>query len=202
MLLAERGLSTDEVAFVGNDINDLPALDYVGLPIVVQDDHHDVVGCASYQTRLPGGHGAVRELCDLFEKVYIIFRLRAFSRNLRNELKKSRKIYFYDNGVRNVLIRNFNPLNIRSDAGALWENYLVSERQKRNSYEDHFCNTYFWRTKQQQEIDYIEEYDGNLHAYEFKWNPKAKYRFSKTFLRTYPNNKTNIIHRDNFDHFL
>ena len=144
----------------------------------------------------------VKRYIDLFEKLYIVFRLRAFSRNLRNELKKSRKIYFYDNGIRNVLIRNFNPLNIRSDTGALWENYLISERQKRNSYEDHFCNTYFWRTKQQQEIDYIEEYGGKLHAYEFKWNPKAKYHFSKTFLRTYPDNETHIIHRENFDHFL
>lgn len=144
----------------------------------------------------------VKRYIDLFEKLYIIFRLRAFSRNLRNELKKSRKIYFYDNGIRNVLIRNFNPINIRSDIGALWENYLVSERQKRNSYNDHFCNTYFWRTKQQQEIDYIEEYEGNLHAYEFKWSPKAKYHFSKTFLRAYPNHETNIIHRDNIDQFL
>jgi len=144
----------------------------------------------------------VKRYIDLFEKLYIIFRLRAFSRNLRNELKKSRKIYFYDNGIRNVLIRNFNPLNLRSDTGALWENYLVSERQKRNAYEDHFCNTFFWRTKQQQEIDYIEEYEGNLHAYEFKWNPKARYHFSKTFLRTYPNNETAVIHRDNLDQFL
>jgi predicted AAA+ superfamily ATPase len=144
----------------------------------------------------------VKRYIDLFEKLYIIFRLRAFSRNLRNELKKSRKIYFYDNGIRNVLIRNFNPLNIRSDTGALWENYLVSERKKRNSYDDHFCNTYFWRTKQQQEIDYIEEYEGKLHAYEFKWSPKANHHFSKTFLRAYPNNETKIIHRDNLDQFL
>jgi predicted AAA+ superfamily ATPase len=144
----------------------------------------------------------VKRYIDLFEKLYIIFRLRAFSRNLRNELKKSRKIYFYDNGIRNVLIRNFNPLNIRNDTGVLWENYLVSERQKRNTYNDHFCNTYFWRTKQQQEIDYIEEYEGNLHAYEFKWNPKAKYNFSKTFLRAYPNNETHIIHRENLDQFI
>jgi len=144
----------------------------------------------------------VKRYIDFFEKLYIVFRLQAFSRNLRNELKKSRKIYFYDNGIRNVIIRNFSPLNLRNDKGALWENYLVSERQKRNSYEDHFCNSYFWRTKQQQKIDYIEEYEGNLHAYEFKWNPKAKYHFSKTFLRAYPNNETNIVHRDNIDQFL
>jgi len=144
----------------------------------------------------------VKRYIDLFEKLYIVFRLRAFNRNLRNELKKSRKIYFYDNGIRNVLIRNFNPLKIRGDTGALWENYLISERKKRNVYSDHFCNSYFWRTKQQQEIDYIEEYEGVLHAYEFKWSPKAKYHFSKTFLRAYPNNETTVIHRDNLENFL
>ena len=144
----------------------------------------------------------VKRYIDLFEKLYIVFRLRAFNRNLRNELKKSRKIYFYDNGIRNVLIRNFNPLNLRKDTGALWENYLVSERQKRNSYNDHFCNKYFWRTKQQQEIDYIEEYEGKIHAYEFKWNPKAKFHFSKSFLRAYPDNETKVIHRENLDEFI
>jgi len=144
----------------------------------------------------------VKRYIDLFEKLYIVFRLRAFNRNLRTELKKSRKIYFYDNGIRNVLIRNFNPLNLRNDTGALWENYLISERQKRNAYDDHFCNTYFWRTKQQQEIDYIEEYEGNLYAYEFKWNPNAKFNFSKSFLRAYPNNETKVIHRNNLEQFI
>lgn len=144
----------------------------------------------------------VARYIDLFEKVYIVFRVRSFSRNLRNELKKSRKIYFYDNGIRNVLIRNFNPLNLRNDTGVLWENYLVAERQKRNSYHNLYANVYFWRTKQQQEIDYIEEYQGKLHAYEFKWNPKAKYKFSKTFLSAYPENETKLVHRENMDEFI
>jgi predicted AAA+ superfamily ATPase len=144
----------------------------------------------------------VKRYIDLFEKLFIVFRLRSFNRNLRNELKKSRKIYFYDNGIRNVLIRNFNPPELRTDRGALLENYLVSERRKRNIYDDRFCNTYFWRTTQKQEIDYIEEFAGKLHAYEFKWNPKASYRFSKTFLRAYPNSETSLVHPENLNGFL
>ena len=136
------------------------------------------------------------------EKIFVVFRLRAFSRNLRTELKKSRKIYFIDNGIRNALIRNFNPLTLRADVGALWENYLVSERMKRNSYTMHFCNNYFWRTQQQQEIDYLEEYNGKLYAWEFKWNRKAKVKFSKTFTRAYPDTQIGVVTPDNYDDFL
>jgi uncharacterized protein len=139
---------------------------------------------------------------DLLEKSFVIFRLRALNRNVRTEIKKSRKIYFYDNGVRNALIRNFNPLRLRSDTGALWENFLISERIKRNAYALHYCNNYFWRTVQQQEIDFVEDYGGKLHAYEFKWNTKKTVNFSKTFTNAYPENETKVITNENYTEFL
>lgn len=144
----------------------------------------------------------VERYIDLLEKAFIIFKLTALSRNLRNELKKSRKIYFYDNGMRNAIIKNFNPLSLRQDAGALWENFLLSERMKTNHYSGQCVNCWFWRTHNQQEIDYIEEYEGRLHAYEFKWNPFAKTRFPKSFLNAYPDSQTSLITPNNFDKFL
>ncbi len=144
----------------------------------------------------------VERYIDLLEQAFIIFRLRALSRNERNEIKKTRKIYFYDNGIRNAIIKNFNPLNLRQDIGALWENYLISERMKANHYSSRWVNRFFWRTKQQQEIDYIEEHGGRLHAYEFKWNPARKFRFSKTFLNAYPGSETRIITPENYMDFL
>src|SRR5574344_300991 len=114
----------------------------------------------------------VEKYIDLLEKCFVIFRLNAFSRNLRTELKKSKKIYFYDNGIRNALIKNFSPLSLRQDVGALWENFFISERIKYNHYHRNFANYYFWRTTQQQEIDFIEESDGLFTAFEMKWNPK------------------------------
>ncbi len=144
----------------------------------------------------------VRSYMDLLEKAFIIFRLNPLSRNVRNEISTNRKVYFYDNGVRNALIANFNPLELRNDTGALWENFLVCERMKLISYEQQFVNTFFWRTKQQQEIDYIEEFDGQMNAYEFKWGKSAKYNFSNTFVKSYPNCKTQVVSRDNFHQFL
>jgi hypothetical protein len=139
---------------------------------------------------------------DLLEKAFIVFRLNPFSRNLRNEIKTSRKIYFYDNGIRNALISNFNPIEYRNDVGPLWENFLISERMKWNHYHDNYSNTYFWRTVQQQEIDYLEEREGNLFAYEFKWNPLKKSKIAQIFMFTYPNHEFRIIHKDNFQEFL
>jgi hypothetical protein len=147
-------------------------------------------------------HKTVSKYLDLLEKVYIIFRLPSFARNLRNELKMSRKIYFYDNGIRNALISNFQIPEMRQDAGALWENFMVSERMKYNHYHKRWCNTYFWRTHEQQEIDYIEDYDGKLNGYEFKWNPIAKARIPKTFLKAYPDSEIRIITPGNIDEFL
>lgn len=144
----------------------------------------------------------IERYIDLLEKGFVIFRLPSLSRNLRNELKKGRKIYFWDNGVRNALIGNFNPLSLRNDTGALWENFLITERIKVNHYFNHFRNYMFWRTHAQQEIDFIEDYGGRLHAYEFKWNPKKKFSFSKTFNDAYPDSKTALITTENYLDFV
>lgn len=138
---------------------------------------------------------------DLLEKTYIIYRLESFSRNLRNEISRNRKIYFYDNGIRNSLIANYNPFGMRQDIGILWENFLMSERMKKLHYKRISANTYFWRTKQQQEIDYIEERGGKIYAYEFKWNPKKKPKFSKTFVNEYQP-ELQLVNKDNFEEFL
>ncbi len=138
----------------------------------------------------------------LLEQSYIIFRLTSFSRNQRNELKKSRKVYFFDNGIRNSLIANFEQIENRTDIGALWENYLVSERVKYLAYQQKWVNNWYWRTTEQQEIDYVEEENGQLSAYEFKWNLKAKGSVPNSFKKTYPTATINIIHRENFEQFL
>jgi len=144
----------------------------------------------------------VQRYIDLLEKSYILFHLRSFNRNVRNELKKSRKIYFYDNGVRNALISNYNPIAFRTDVGALWENYLISERIKRNNYSLNYAGFYFWRTIQQQEIDFIEERDGKLNCYEFKWNSKKKATLSTTFSTNYPNSSFTLVNPDNYIDFI
>jgi len=144
----------------------------------------------------------VERYVNLLEQVFVIYRLGSFSRNLRNELKSSRKIYFYDNGIRNALIAAFQPIEMRQDIGALWENWVVGERVKHLQYQGAWANSYFWRTAQQQEIDYIEESDGELHAYEFKWSPTKKAAFSKTFMGKYKPATKEVINRQNFEPFL
>jgi len=144
----------------------------------------------------------VEKYIVLLEQAFIIFRLGSFSRNLRTELKKSRKIYFYDNGIRNALIANFNQIENRTDTGPLWENFLVSERIKYLAYSQKWVNYWYWRTKEQQEIDFIEETDGQLVAYEFKWNPLAKVKKPASFIQAYPAAQFEVIHRDNFETFL
>jgi predicted AAA+ superfamily ATPase len=144
----------------------------------------------------------VERYLDLLEKVFVIFRLPAFSRNLRNELKKSRKIYFYDNGIRNAVINNFQPVALRNDAGALWENFVISERKKRNEYNGIYANTYFWRTFTQQEIDYIEERDGRLYAFEFKWNENKKPKLPAAFAEAYPEHLYQVVSPENYPAFI
>jgi len=143
----------------------------------------------------------IQKYIDILEKGYIVFRLNSFSRNLRNEIKRNRKIYFYDNGIRNIIIGNFNQLKLRTDIGALWENFLISERVKQNNYKNTFARMYFWRTKQQQEIDFVEEKDGKIFGFEFKWKSKSKIKLSETFVKTY-NAETKIIDRNNFREFV
>ncbi|HCE57905.1 MAG TPA: ATPase [Prolixibacteraceae bacterium] len=138
----------------------------------------------------------------LLEEAFIIFRLGSFSRNLRNELKHSRKIYFVDNGIRNALINRFSPTDLRDDTGALWENYLISERRKKNEYTRSYKNTYFWRTTFQQEIDYIEESDGKINAFEFKWGEKPRFKVPAPFTTTYPEAEVTLITRENYTSFL
>lgn len=144
----------------------------------------------------------VERYIELLEKVFIIFRLQSLSRNLRSELKKSRKVYFYDNGIRNALIQNYKPLELRTDTGALWENFMVSERKKFIEYNEIYSNTYFWRTHTQQEIDYIEERDGMLYAFEFKFNEKRKAKLPNSFADAYPHHDFQSINRTNYIEFI
>jgi predicted AAA+ superfamily ATPase len=141
----------------------------------------------------------IQKYIEILEKGYIIFRLNSFNRNIRNEIKQNRKIYFYDNGIRNMIIGNFNPLHLRLDKGALWENFLVAERLKQNVYKDTFAKMYFWRTKQQQEIDFVEEKEGMISGFEFKWSPQKK-KIPQKFLDTYKANGF-VIDRNNFRDF-
>lgn len=139
---------------------------------------------------------------DLLEKSYVIFRLGGLSRNLRTELKRAKKIYFYDNGVRNAIIQQFAPVNLRNDMGVLWENFFIAERMKRNHYYGLYCNRYFWRTTLQQEIDLVEESDGEMTAFEMKWNPAKKVLFSKSFTEAYNVKETITVTPDNYLEYL
>lgn len=141
----------------------------------------------------------VEKYIDLLEKCYVLFRLPALSRNLRSELKRGKKIYFYDNGIRNALIQNLNPLTMRNDVGALWENFIISEIVKYNHYNGRYANYYFWRTTTQQEIDFVEERDGQLHLYEMKWNPKkGKAKVPAEFNKAYGEMPFTVVTPDNY----
>jgi predicted AAA+ superfamily ATPase len=143
----------------------------------------------------------VDKYIDLLEKTFVVFRLPALNRNVRNEIKKGRKVYFYDCGIRNAVINNFKPLSSRTDVGALWENFLVAERMKYLRYNGIDATSYFWRTTQQQEIDLIEEYEDKFLAYEFKWG-KQKVRFPQTFAANYANTETKVISPENVEEFI
>lgn len=141
----------------------------------------------------------VEKYIDLLEKCYIIFKLNGFSRNLRTELKKSKKIYFYDNGIRNAILNNFAPLSLRQDTGALWENFIISERIKYNQYSGKYVNCYFWRTTTQQEIDYIEECDGQFSLFEMKWNPRrGSTKFPASFENIYDIKEKFVVTPENW----
>lgn len=144
----------------------------------------------------------VQHYMDLLEKAFIITRLAPFSRNLRGEISTSRKVYFVDNGIRNSIIGNYAPISGRTDVGSLWENFLIAERQKLLSYHGFYGKVYFWRNIRGQEIDYIEEIDGKIYPFEFKWNPKAKAKFPTVFLETYNPVTLQVIHQDNFWEWL
>ncbi len=144
----------------------------------------------------------VERYLDLLEKAFVIVNVRGFSRNLRKEIYKTSRYYFYDNGILNALIGNFKPVNMRDDIGMLWENYLFIERMKKREYKRIYANQYFWRTYDKQEIDLIEERDGKLFGYEFKWSLNKKTKAPPAWLKTYQNARFKIIDRDNFFEFI
>ena len=145
----------------------------------------------------------VEKYVDVLEKSFIVFRLNSFSRNLRNELKTSRKVYFWDLGIRNAVIGNLSQVENRTDAGDLWENFVIAERLKQNAYKGSFAQSWFWRTRQQNEIDYVEEEDGRLQAFEFKWNDrKGNVKCPESFVRSYPDAEFKVITPKNVEEFL
>lgn len=145
----------------------------------------------------------VERYIDLLEKCFVIFTLPSLSRNMRNELKKSRKIFFYDNGIRNAIIQNYAPISLRNDIGALWENFFISERIKYNSYQGRHVKYYFWRTTSQQELDFIEECDGEFRAFEMKWNEaKASVKFPQGFVDAYKPVECHAVTPANYLEFL
>ena len=144
----------------------------------------------------------VEKYIELLEKAFVIYRLGSYSNNLRNELKASKKIFFFDNGVRNALIAAFNPLELRDDIGSLWENFMMAELLKKHLYTHKFSRRWFWRNKQQQEVDLIHETDGIFSAYEFKWNEKKKVSCPPAFKAAYPHITFHVINRENFIEFL
>jgi predicted AAA+ superfamily ATPase len=144
----------------------------------------------------------VERYLDLLVKCFVLYNLRGFSRNLRNEVTKKSKYYFYDTGIRNAVIQNYNPLSLRDDVGALWENFMVIERLKARSYGGLYANDYFWRTWEKQEIDLIEDYGGRLHGYEFKWSPGAKQKIPSAFREHYPDALFQNVSPENFLDFL
>ncbi|MBL7711630.1 MAG: DUF4143 domain-containing protein [Chitinophagaceae bacterium] len=144
----------------------------------------------------------IENYIQILEQAFIIFRLPSYAQNVRKELRKGKKVYFYDNGVRNALINDFRPVETRNDVGSLWENYIISELWKKNQYDGGFGKFFFWRTADQQEIDLLIEQDGYLNAYEIKWNSKAKIRLSKTFSSSYPNHRFHAVTPENIAEIL
>lgn len=160
------------------------------------------VSLSELGNQLQMSKNTVEKYLDLLTKVFVVFRVDGFSRNLRKEITKTSRWYFYDNGIRNTLIDNFNRLHQRTDVGDLWENYLVSERVKKQHYHKIQSNNYFWRTYDQQELDWLEERNDRLHAYEFKWNPKAKAKKPTAFGKAYPEATFEIISPSNYLDFI
>lgn len=164
-----------------------------------------VGGEISYQElgqQLSMSKNTVEKYLDLLSKVFVLHKLGGFSRNLRKEITKSSKWYFYDNGLRNLIIANLNPLELRNDVGQLWENYVISERLKYQKYSRMIVNNYFWRTYDQQEIDWVEERGGKLYAYEFKWNPKKRAKMPIGWQKAYPDSEFEVINSDNYSNWL
>ena len=159
------------------------------------------VSLAEVGAQLAMSKNTVERYLDLLEKVFVIYRLRGFSRNLRKEITKNQRCYFIDTGIRNALIQNFNPLAIRNDLGELWENYVMTERFKKREYLRHATNPYFWRTYDKKEIDLVEEERGKLFAYEIKWKATSA-NPPKDWYANYPDAHYHVIHRENYLPFI
>lgn len=164
------------------------------------------IGKAVSYTELGGQLGlsknTVDRYLDLLEKAFVVYKLRGFSRNLRKEISKNPRYYFYDNGIRNALIQNFNLLDLRDDTGVLWENYLVMERIKKQEYTGVSCANYFWRTYDKKEVDWVEEREGRLFAYEFKWSPSAKAASRNDFIKAYPDARFERVDTESYLKFI
>ena len=159
------------------------------------------VSMSELSSNLGIARNTVEKYLDLLSKVYVIFKVEGFSRNLRKEITKNAKWYFYDNGIRNTLVANLNPLGLRNDTGSLWENFIISERIKFQEYQNVLSNNFFWRTYDKQEIDWIEERGGKLFAYEFKFN-KEKAKFPIAFSEAYPESEFRVISANNYHEFV
>lgn len=188
---------------------DVLSLDSLKKPIALQN----LLRALAFQVGSQVSYNELSQVCSmdvktvekyigLLEQTYVLFRMSSYHRNLRGELSKSKKIYFYDTGVRNALINNFNSPEFRQDIGGLWENFLVVERMKYLAYSGRRVNSWFWRTVGQQEIDLIEEENGAMRAFEFKWNPKAKVKLTPTFANAYPEASFEVIHPGNMEEFV
>lgn len=160
------------------------------------------VSLSELAQNLPIDPKTVARYLDLLEKSFVLINIRGYSRNLRKEISSKSKYYFYDNGIRNAIISNFNPINLRDDIGKLWENFLVVERIKKQTYRSIFANNFFWRTWDQKEIDWVEEREGKLFAYEFKYHKKDKFKKPKEFLENYPGSQFQIIDTENYLDFI
>ncbi len=161
------------------------------------------VSMSELATQLSMNKATVEKYISILEQAFIVFRLSGYSKNLRKEVTKMDKIYFYDNGIRNVLINNFNNLKLRDDVGKVWENFLISERKKYIDYNNLRANGYFWRTYTNVEIDYVEEKEQKLYAYEFKYNThNKKYKVPSTWIDAYPDSEFKVVSKDNFFEFI
>jgi hypothetical protein len=152
-------------------------------------------------TKLGMSKNTIERYLDLLEKSFVVFKLRGFSRNLRKEITKNPRFYFYDTGIRNALINNFNPLTMRDDLGMLWENYIIIERLKKQEYLNINSNNYFWRTYNQKEIDLVEERKGKLFGYEIKWQSKRE-KIPKEWKEAYKNSNYQLITKENYLDFI
>ncbi|MEL7378323.1 MAG: DUF4143 domain-containing protein [Bacteroidota bacterium] len=152
--------------------------------------------------KLQMSKNTVEKYLDLLSKIFVIYKVRGFSRNLRKEVTKSARWYFYDNGIRNVLAGNLNSIDLRADVGLLWENYILAERLKHQSYTRMLVYNYFWRTYDQQEIDWVEDRGGQLHGYELKWNPNKNPNAPIAWRKAYPEAQFQVINRENYNAWI